>query len=635
MPGAQTIALRPLSDAQASVLTAQLVGTDPAAGDLAARVAERAAGNPFFAEEMVRDLAERGVLDGRPGAYSLRGAVDDADIPATLHATIGARIDRLDPQAKRTLNAAALIGSRFDLDLLSSLVDEPDMSPLVSAELVDQVGFGPVPQYAFRHPLIRAVANDSQLKSDRAQLHRRLATLIEHRGTGSGDADAAMIAEHFEAAGDLQAAYVWHMRAGAWVNYRDNNATTRSWERAQRVADALPEDNPGRLEMRIAPRTLLCATGFRTSGSGFSAGFEELRALCAAADDRRSLAIAMSGPMMETYFNGQRREASALATEQMRLLESIGDPTLTLALLTAATSVKHETAEMREVLRWSQYGFDLADGDATKGGGLATSSPLSLATAFRGLARWTLGIPGWREDFQKSVDMARAAEPATRGGVMYYTHTMATLHGAVLPDEAVIHEMNDILSTAEQTGGDVAFGLAKSNVAFAMLHQNGGSSDYAAELLAQVRELAMRKRYSRTAIPMVDMYVARDRLLRGDVDGAVDLARVAFAEEVDNAGVIFSPIAANILVEALLKRGASGDFEEARSAVDRLTAVEVEPGLVFYDIWILRMRTLLARAQGEDTTYRDHRDRYRKMANDLGFEGHMAWAEAMDQEAMD
>ena len=73
IPGAQTIALRPLSEAHSTTLTAQLLGADPPLSDLAARVAERAGGNPFFAEEMVRDLAERGVLDGRPGAYKLRG----------------------------------------------------------------------------------------------------------------------------------------------------------------------------------------------------------------------------------------------------------------------------------------------------------------------------------------------------------------------------------------------------------------------------------------------------------------------------------------------------------------------------------------------------------------------------------
>ena len=95
--GAQTIALRPLTDAQTSALTAELLGSDASIGGLAAQIAARAAGNPFFVEEIVRDLAERGVLHGEPGAYLLRGDVADVEVPATLQATIGARIDRLGP----------------------------------------------------------------------------------------------------------------------------------------------------------------------------------------------------------------------------------------------------------------------------------------------------------------------------------------------------------------------------------------------------------------------------------------------------------------------------------------------------------------------------------------------------------
>ena len=629
MPGAQTIAVRPLSEAQATTLTTQLLGADPPLGDIAGRVAERAGGNPFFAEEMVRDLAERGVLDGDPGSYTLRGDIDGVDVPATLHATIGARIDRLDAVAKRTLNAAALIGSRFDADLLSSLVDDPDVAPLIAAELVDQVNFGPVSEYAFRHPLIRAVANDSQLKSNRAQLHRRLASIIEERDPGSADANAALIAEHYEAAGDLHVAYGWHMRAGSWVNYRENNAATTSWRRAQQVADRLPDDDPDRPAMRIAPRTLLCATGFRVSGSGFSAGFEELRDLCLATGDRRSLAIGMSGPIMETYFNAHRREASALSDEQVRLLESINDPTLTLALITAAISVKHETAEMHEVLRLSEHAIDLADGDANKGGEVATSSPLALAIGFRGLARWCLGIAGWRDDFEQALEMARTAEPVTRGGVMYYTHAMAMMHGVLLPSEEILQEMVEILSGTEQIGEDIALGLGKSNVAFALLAGGGDSRAYALDLLAQVREIAIRRRYSRTAIPMIDGYVAQDRALHGDVDGAIELAREVVVGQIEGGGVIFVPMTTNVLVEALLQRGSDDDLLEVQSAIDRCAAVEVEPGMVLYDIWLLRMRTRLAQVQGDEAAYRDYRDRYRKMATGLGFEGHMAMAHAM------
>ena len=81
----------------------ELLGSDPSVGALGQTIAERAAGNPFFAEEIVRELAERGVLRGEPGAYISTAEVAEVNVPATLQATIAARIDRLDPKAKRTL----------------------------------------------------------------------------------------------------------------------------------------------------------------------------------------------------------------------------------------------------------------------------------------------------------------------------------------------------------------------------------------------------------------------------------------------------------------------------------------------------------------------------------------------------
>jgi predicted ATPase len=206
---------------------------------------------------MVRELAERGVLDGDRGGYTCRADLAEVTVPATLHATIAARIDRLEPDAKQTLNAAAVIGSRFTPELLTAVGPDPALDALVRAELIDQVRFTPTAEFAFHHPLIRAVAYESQLKSDRAEMHRRLAGAIQQREPASLDENAALIAEHLEAAGDLQAAFEWHMRAGAWSTTRDIAAARLSWERSRRVADALPGDLPDRLSMRIAPRTLL------------------------------------------------------------------------------------------------------------------------------------------------------------------------------------------------------------------------------------------------------------------------------------------------------------------------------------------------------------------------------------------
>ena len=82
------------------------------------------------------------------------------------------------------------------------------------------------------------------------------------------------------------------MRAGTWSTNRDIVAAHTSWRRARAVADRLPEnDTADRLAMQIAPRTLLCASAFRVGGSGAETGFDELRELCEAAGDKRSLAI--------------------------------------------------------------------------------------------------------------------------------------------------------------------------------------------------------------------------------------------------------------------------------------------------------------------------------------------------------
>jgi len=93
--------------------------------------------------------------------------------------------------------------------------------------------------------------------------------------------------------------------------------------------------------------------------------------------------------------------------------------------------------------------------------------------------------------------------------------------------------------------------------------------------------------------------------------------------------LLWGPAATGVLVETLLDRGADADVTEAEAAIARLAAAQSDDGLLLHDIWLLRMRALLARAHGDEAAYRDLRDRYRAMATSLGFEGHMQWAEAM------
>ena len=100
VPGAQTIALAPLGDSDTAALIGELLGSDPSVGDVAAAIADRAAGNPFFAEEMVRELVQRGVLAGERGGYVCRADAAEVSVPATVQAAIEARIDRLNSRGQ-------------------------------------------------------------------------------------------------------------------------------------------------------------------------------------------------------------------------------------------------------------------------------------------------------------------------------------------------------------------------------------------------------------------------------------------------------------------------------------------------------------------------------------------------------
>ena len=132
--GTQTIALAPLRDSDIAALLNELLGSDPSVTELAAIVAERAAGNPFFAEEMVRDLVQRLVLTGEHGGYVCGADVADVAVPATVQAAIEARIDRLNSAARRTLDAASVIGARFDAGLLAAVGINPVFCDLLNGE---------------------------------------------------------------------------------------------------------------------------------------------------------------------------------------------------------------------------------------------------------------------------------------------------------------------------------------------------------------------------------------------------------------------------------------------------------------------------------------------------------------------
>jgi hypothetical protein len=549
--GTQTIALVPLGDSETSALISELLGCDPSVERLAATILPKVGGNPFFAAEMVRDLAERGVLIGERGAYVCRTDVTGVTVPATLQATIGSRIDRLDHDAKRALSAAAVIGSRFDTDLLTILGVEPVIEELIKAELIDQVRYTPHAEYGFRHPLIRAVAYESQLKSDRADLHRRVAAAIQDRHPESGDENAAVIAEHLQAADELHLAYDWQMRAAGWSTSRDIAAARVSWGRALQIADRLPDDTPDRTAMRIAPRTMLCGSAWLGVQEPISGHFEELRALCEVAGDKSSLAVGMYGLASEHMFLGRVREAARVASEQMALLESIGDPAMTIGVAFLTLGVKLETGEMHDILRLAQTVIDWADGDPLKGN-IILGSPLAVALLWRGLARCQLGRHDGSQDIADAIAMARTADPATHVTVVALKYA-GMAPGILRADDSAIRELEEALQIADGLSDDTALGAVKLSLGTTLAYRDDvADRQRGLEYLDQVRDMCRTGRFFKSELPTLDMLVARARAARGDLDGAILMLRAVVRTLLQEGQFGYVVSAFLTLVEVLL-----------------------------------------------------------------------------------
>ena len=162
-----------------------------------------------------------------------------------------------------------------------------------------------------------------------------------------------------------------------------------------------------------------------------------------------------------------------------------------------------------------------------------------------------------------------------------------------------------------------------------MIHNDWEDTATGLEFLAQAREMIVNEQLIVTLRRMSDIEVARERARSGDLDGPIDLATTVLVEQFHTGEMIFRGPATTVLVEALLSRGSAADLTDAQDAIDRLAAVPTEPGFVLHELPVLRLRALVARARGDEPGYRQFVERFLVRAQEAGFEGYLAQAEAM------
>ena len=211
------VEVRPLpADASRSLATLSAEGELPET--VTDHLAQRSGGNPFFLEEALRDLVERGALVKQNGKWEMAVTEDELAIPALVQGALQARLDRLEPPTREVLSFAAVIGRTFGLPLLEKLVPreqlQPALTELQRLDLIVEVRRRPNPEYRFRHGLVQEVAYASLVETTRKKLHKRVGEALEEIYRESPEESYALLARHFSEADVPDKAVDYLLKAG-------------------------------------------------------------------------------------------------------------------------------------------------------------------------------------------------------------------------------------------------------------------------------------------------------------------------------------------------------------------------------------------------------------------------------------
>jgi predicted ATPase/class 3 adenylate cyclase len=287
----------PLAKGEAQVLLREYCGDDTSLALIGRNIVERAQGNPFFLEELVNALVERGDFEGERGAYQIKGGIDAIPLPSTVQAVVAARIDRLGERAKTALESASVIGREFQRSTLAAVSGLPagDLSEALSqlrqAELVYDLPPFDQGLHAFRHPLIQEVAYQSLLLERRRYFHGVAAQSIE-TSKERREEHSSLLAYHLEQAGENLKAAQQNMRAAMWVGANDPAQALRSWKKVRELLLDQPSTQPIDY-LRMVANGQIVNFGWRegVSASEAKVYFEEATRLAVAARDMRANAL--------------------------------------------------------------------------------------------------------------------------------------------------------------------------------------------------------------------------------------------------------------------------------------------------------------------------------------------------------
>ena len=632
-PHYQQLPVVPLGAEAAQALLRELLGEHPSLDGLAEEIRRRTGGNPFFIEEVVLGLAEEGTLSGERGAFALAHSVDHVTVPPTVQTVLAARIDRLGARDKSLLQAAAVLGREFGEPVLQRIAElsEHDLAAglraLTASDFLYQQALYPEPEYAFRHPLTHEVAYGSQLTERRARLHGAVAHAIEQLYADALDERAALLAEHWDAAGETRLAARWSARAAMWAGVTAPAEALRWWRVVRdRTAD-LPED-PETLGLGVVARAWILQLGWRVGipESEMDESYDTGVALAERADDLGSQALIRIAYGATMGLRGRVKDSLPIQREAAALARQTGSRALVMGVAAYLIYFEFLGGDLAAAEHVAVELIELADDDAMLGSGIAVRCPLGWVHMMRTQPLLALGrLREADESWRTGLALSTEHDDFESQGWCWLSGVNAAWGLGTL--DMTLDYGARALHLAEQTGSP--FSRYWAMCAFGRAHSYTGDPVVGAEYIERALALARETGTGLEGEAFNTGILADAYLTAGDLERALLTARravaVAYEQELPRPAHFAEEILARVLV-------AGRRFDEAAQVLDKLTAGGRGRGGALFEALAAQVRCSLLVGRGDLDAAPAAFAEARRMLEAMGATGRLAALDALESE---
>ena len=598
--------LDPLSAAESGTLVSNLLGVEGLPETLKSRILGQAEGNPFYVEEVIRSLVDRGAIvqDEASGRWQVTEDVSSISIPDTLHGILMARIDRLHEEARRVLQLAAVIGRIFLYRILAAISEEEreldeQLTALQREEMIRERARLPELEYIFKHELTREAAYGGLLKQQRRGFHLQVGEALERLFPERVEEQLGLLAHHFTQAEAWEKAFHYLTRSGhrarrAYANREAIAYYTQALEVSGRIT---PPPNEARLLPVYEGRGVIFRLMRKLDEA--IADFQMMRQVATVSGNQQKEGESLFNLATVHYWKASDQEismAEQYGQEAVRLAQLTGDQRTVAGSLTSLGLVDQTRGELQEAER--KFGESLL---ISRREGYKDFISVNL--------RWLGADAGFLGEYERAVAFLTEGLAVSRD----ISDGLGELVCLAFLSLAQVHlgkygeaftTIQEEMAKAEALGNE--FFIARMPNHLGWIHRLFGDFSGAEALDRESAELGR---------PVTMPYAEISALINLGADylglGQCERARSHLEEVLDRIEtgeygahrILWAPRLRNVLAEACL---AMGDHEEALRYVEEGLSVAVDSSLQkrMAEGWALRGRILayLGKAEpaGED-----------------------------------